>query len=202
MTNGNLAPTGSVFYNLVYWSVKLRAGFIALILVLATVFIYQYWQDLNQSPLSVVAKVQTDYLISTLNMPEKLIYDDGIMADIKLLTKSTGKSFLDSDNVIIELASDNPNITFDPSEIVLSKLELEKNENSYSVKLSSKSSLQGEKININVTVKNPNKTEISIQKTVSVEDKSKKPLVFISGLLSFITAILSFIIQIRNFVSK
>lgn len=194
---------GSFFYNLVFWGRKLQAGFIAFVLFLATVFIYQYLRDTNQPPLILVAKVQTDVAVFTLNVPEGLFSkSNGIASDIKLTTNSLGKEISDAEGVVIDFSSDNPNINFEPKQITLSKLELEKEENSYVVKLLSASSLRGQRVGVKIGITNANGSQVFLEKAIPVDNKINNPYVITLAFLSFVSAILSFIMQVRSFRSK
>lgn len=200
MRSDNQEPKESVFYYLVYWIVRLRAGLVALILVLATIFIYQYWLDLTQNPLSLIAKVQTDISTLAIYMPEKFTYaKSGIIADVKIVPEPIGKEIVDSDTITISFTGDNLN--FEPPQIIMSKSDLTTG-NTYNIKVSSESDLGSDDINLGVSIANVDKAEVSIVKTLSVGNKLKNPIVLISGLLSFVTAILSFIVQMRNLFSK
>jgi hypothetical protein len=194
---------GSFIYNLVFWGRKLQAGFIAFVLVLVAIFIYQYWQASSHPPLILIATARTDVAIYTLNMPEKLIpSSSGINSSIKLITNSSGNEISDSENVIIDFSSDNPNINFEPKQIILPKLELEEYDNPHVVEIRSISRLQGELININVSITSSNGSQVLFQKTIPVDSTIYNPYVITLAALSFVSAILSSIMQIRSFRSK
>lgn len=200
MTTNTQLPKKSIFLNMIFWAIKLRAGFITIILVFASIFIYQYWQDLTQNTLKLVATVKTDISTLMIYMPENSTYENsGLIADITIVAETTGKEVLESD--IIEINFTGEDLSFEPSQIVMSKSELTADRNTYNIKVSSIEDLQGE-IALGIQVVNLDKTEVSIEKNLFVTNTLKNPVVFITGFLSFITAILSFIIQIRNFFSK
>ena len=192
--------TNTFFWNIMYWLVRFRAGFTAVILLAAAIFAYQYYLVLQASPATPSYPIISNETVSlTLFIPDKFL-ESALPESIDILELKNN----------ITDTKDNQDLPV-TVKVFRNKEEIYKNEFSWQETNLETVSIPAEEIfpdamdadisKINIQVDTGEKILV-LEKDVQLEYQSKNSFILISAILSFLTAFFSLINQIRTLTKK
>lgn len=203
MTTSKKAKT--IYFNLMYWLVRFRTGFTAIILLAAAIFAYQYWQVLNAHPEpSSAPSFATDKISITLLAPDTLAYtDDNSLPEFMplLSLKATEPEInINTENPILVSVQNNENMKIYENTIAWANLQSQSHLSlQIPVTKIFHDDIKENELTILIQVDSEN---LYIKRNIQLEHRSENFFVLLSAVISFLTALFGIINQIKTLIKK